>query len=116
MLRYATPAGQGKTKTQQYEPGSYEPILSNRLAPVCSAMLAPDLLPFTDRGIRSLVSLPLLIADEPVAVFSLHAAEAGYFDETELKLLHQLAGDIAFAIDHIEKAEKLNYQIGRAHV
>jgi hypothetical protein len=47
VLRYATPAGQGKTKTQQYEPGSYEPILSNRLAPVCSAMLAPDLLPFT---------------------------------------------------------------------
>ena len=62
-----------------------------------------------DRGIRSLVSLPLLIADEPVAVFSLHAAEAGYFDEAETKLLHELAGDISFALDHIEKAEKLDY-------
>jgi diguanylate cyclase (GGDEF)-like protein/PAS domain S-box-containing protein len=61
------------------------------------------------RGIRSLVSLPLLIADEPVAVFTLHAAEAGYFDEAEMKLLRQLAGDIAFAIDHLDKQERLNY-------
>ena len=55
------------------------------------------------------MSLPLLIADEPVAVFSLHAAEAGYFDEAETKLLHELAGDISFALDHIEKAERLDY-------
>jgi diguanylate cyclase (GGDEF)-like protein/PAS domain S-box-containing protein len=62
-----------------------------------------------DRGIRSVVSLPLLIADEPVAIFGLHATEAGYFDEAEMKLLRELAGNIAFAIDHIEKQERLDY-------
>jgi len=62
-----------------------------------------------DRGIRSVVSLPLLIADEPVAVFGLHAAEAGYFDEAEMKLLRELAGDISFAINHIDKQERLDY-------
>jgi diguanylate cyclase (GGDEF)-like protein len=62
-----------------------------------------------DRGIRSLVSLPLLIADEPVAVFGLHAGETDYFDEAEMKLLLELAGDLAFALDHIEKDEKLDY-------
>jgi diguanylate cyclase (GGDEF)-like protein len=62
-----------------------------------------------DRRILSMVSLPLLIADEPVAVFALHAAEAGHFDETEMKLLHELAGDIAFAMDHIDKQERLDY-------
>jgi diguanylate cyclase (GGDEF)-like protein/PAS domain S-box-containing protein len=62
-----------------------------------------------ERGVRSLVSLPLLIAGEPVAVFGLHAAEAGYFDEAEMKLLRELAGDIAYAIDHIDKQERLDY-------
>jgi diguanylate cyclase (GGDEF)-like protein len=62
-----------------------------------------------DRGIRSLVSLPLLIAGEPAAVFGLHAAETGYFDEAEMKLLRELAGDIAFAIDHIDKQARLDY-------
>ncbi len=40
-----------------------------------------------DRGIRAMVSLPLLIADEAVAVFALYSAEVGYFDEEEMKLL-----------------------------
>lgn len=64
---------------------------------------------YAARGVRSIVSLPLLIADEPVAVFGLHAAEVGYFDEAEMKLLRDLAGDIAFAIDHIDKQERLDY-------
>jgi diguanylate cyclase (GGDEF)-like protein/PAS domain S-box-containing protein len=62
-----------------------------------------------DRGIRALVSLPLLIADEAVAVFSLHTAEAGFFDAEEMKLLTELVGNIAFAIDHIDKQSRLDY-------
>ena len=33
----------------------------------------------------------------------------GFFDATEMCLLVELAGDISFALDYIEKAEKLNY-------
>ncbi len=63
-----------------------------------------------NQGIRSHVILPLLIAKEPVAVLGLHAAVAGRnFDEAEMKLLRELAGDIAFAIDHIDKQERLDY-------
>ena len=61
------------------------------------------------RGSRSMAILPLLVAGETVGVLALYAEEAGFFDEEELKLLTELAGDIAFAIDHIEKAAKLNY-------
>jgi diguanylate cyclase (GGDEF)-like protein/PAS domain S-box-containing protein len=61
------------------------------------------------RGMRSFVSLPLLVGDEPVAVFHLHAAEAGFFDEAEMKLLRDLASNISFAIDHIDKQERLDY-------
>src|SRR5206468_529204 len=62
-----------------------------------------------ERGLQSLVILPFQIADEVVGVLALHAAEAGFFDAEEMKLLSELAGDIGFALDHIEKAERLDY-------
>ncbi len=62
-----------------------------------------------ERGTRSVAVLPLLVANEAVGVLALYTDEAGSFDEEELKLLTELAGDIAFAVDHIEKAERLNY-------
>jgi diguanylate cyclase (GGDEF)-like protein/PAS domain S-box-containing protein len=62
-----------------------------------------------DRGTHSLVCLPLLVANEPVAVFTLHAGQVGYFDEAEMKLLMELAGDIAFAIDNLDKRERIAY-------
>jgi diguanylate cyclase (GGDEF)-like protein/PAS domain S-box-containing protein len=62
-----------------------------------------------DCGIRSLVMLPLIVSGEAVGVFALYSTEVGFFDEKELKLLNELAGDIAFAIDHIEKQERLDY-------
>jgi len=60
-------------------------------------------------GLRSAIVLPLLVSGETVGTLTLVAAEAGFFDEEEVKLLTELAGDIAFAIDHIEKKEKLDY-------
>jgi len=62
-----------------------------------------------ERGFRSLVVLPLLVSDEVIGVLALYAAETGFFDEEEMRLLLELAGDIAFAFEHIEKAEKLDY-------
>jgi PAS domain S-box-containing protein/diguanylate cyclase (GGDEF)-like protein len=62
-----------------------------------------------ERNINSVAALPLLVADEAVGVLALHAREAGFFDEEEVKMLSELASDIAFALDHIEKAEKLEY-------
>jgi len=66
-------------------------------------------LELTALGINSLAVLPMVLDGETVAVLTLHAAETGYFDEQEMKLLRELAGDIAFALDHIEKSEKVNY-------
>lgn len=60
-------------------------------------------------GVRSMASMPLIVAGEVFGVLVLCASEIGAFHEEELKLLAELAGDIAFAIDHIEKTEKINY-------
>ncbi|MDO8774948.1 MAG: diguanylate cyclase, partial [Burkholderiaceae bacterium] len=60
-------------------------------------------------GIRSFAILPVLIADQVVGVFALYASEVNFFQDEELKLIHELAGDIAFAMDHIDKQERLDY-------
>ena len=61
------------------------------------------------RGIRSVALLPLFVGGEPAGVLGLHASETGFFDDAEMKLLTELAGDVAFAMENIEKQEKLDY-------
>jgi diguanylate cyclase (GGDEF)-like protein/PAS domain S-box-containing protein len=61
------------------------------------------------RGFHSLVMLPLVVAEEVVGVLALYAVEIGFFDADEMKLLLELAGDISFSLEHMAKAEKLEY-------
>ncbi|MFZ2309548.1 MAG: EAL domain-containing protein [Rhodoferax sp.] len=62
-----------------------------------------------ERGILSLAFLPLLVNDAVVGVLALYSAEASFFDAEEMKLLTELASDIGFALDHLSKAERLQY-------
>ncbi|MDO9106305.1 MAG: EAL domain-containing protein [Methylovulum sp.] len=64
---------------------------------------------YAELGISSMAILPLLVADEAVGVLMLYANEIAFFREEEMTLLTELAGDIAFAIDHIAKRERLDY-------
>jgi len=61
------------------------------------------------RGYRSVTVFPLMLGDRPVGVFVLYASETDIFDEEEMRLLVEMAGDISFALDHLEKEERLNY-------
>ncbi|OGA54172.1 MAG: hypothetical protein A3G25_17510, partial [Betaproteobacteria bacterium RIFCSPLOWO2_12_FULL_63_13] len=65
--------------------------------------------PASRRGYRSVVVFPLQVADEVLGVLLLYASEKGFFDTDEMRLLTELAGDISFALDHLEKEERLNY-------
>lgn len=60
-------------------------------------------------GVRSMAILPLQVADQAIGVLALYAGEPELFHDEELKLLSELAGDIAFAVDHLDKQERLNY-------
>lgn len=62
-----------------------------------------------DAGIFSMAVLPLMVSDQAVGVLSLYAGEVDFFREDELKLLTELADDVAYAIDHIDKQERLDY-------
>jgi GAF domain-containing protein len=68
---------------------------------------------YAECEVRSIAVLPLIVEDAAVGAFALYATETAFFLEEELKLLTELAGNIAFAIDHIEKVEELAH-LGRS--
>lgn len=64
---------------------------------------------YLESGVSSIVILPLIVEDIAVGVIALYASEIAFFHEAEINLLTELAGNIAFAVDHIDKQEQLNY-------
>jgi diguanylate cyclase len=61
------------------------------------------------RGYRGLVALPLIIESKAVGCLVLITDEKDFFNDAEMRLLTELSGDIAFAMDHLEKADRINY-------
>lgn len=60
-------------------------------------------------GFRSFALFPLSIDQKVIGVMALYASETEFFDGTEVRLLEDLARDIAFSLDHLEKSDRLNY-------
>jgi diguanylate cyclase (GGDEF)-like protein/PAS domain S-box-containing protein len=81
-------------------------IVSNDFSKDLSSVASKELI---ERGIHSMAILPLIVADESVGMIAMLASEINFFHEEEMTLLAELAGDISFAIDNIEKQERLNY-------
>jgi len=86
---------------------SKNPVVCNELQTYGGRILYREEL--LKQGHRALAVLPLVIADAAAGCFMLVSEVPGFFDEAEMRLLADLAGDIAFALDHIEKAETLDY-------
>jgi diguanylate cyclase (GGDEF)-like protein/PAS domain S-box-containing protein len=83
------------------------PVISNDIATDPSMVtLRDDLL---RKGRKSLGCFPLMAGSGAQAVITLFAGESDAFDEAEMQLLLELAGNISFALDHIEKEKKLTY-------
>jgi len=59
-------------------------------------------------GVRSLAVIPLIVSEDAIGVFALYTSKREFFDAAGLLLLTELAGNVAFAIDHIEKQERLD--------
>lgn len=64
---------------------------------------------YANTGVRAIAVLPLIVSGEPVGVLALYASEPQFFHDEEMRLLTELTGDVAFAMDHIEKKERLDY-------
>ncbi|GAA0715457.1 EAL domain-containing protein [Dokdonella soli] len=90
--------------TQKLREG--QALIFNDVEHDTTMFLRNDLL---ESGSRALVWLPMIVAGHPAGVLVLHAAEKGFFDADEMRLLLELAGDIAFALEHIAKTDRLDY-------
>jgi diguanylate cyclase (GGDEF)-like protein/PAS domain S-box-containing protein len=82
-------------------------VICNDIA--TDASLAPVRSELLGRGLRSAAYFPLTVTGRPEAVMALVAGEEGVFDDEEIRLLTELAGDLSFAMDHIAKQERLDY-------
>ena len=52
-------------------------------------------------GFRSMACLPLREGGHVIGVFSLYAGQTGFFDQTVINLLTEVAEDISFALEHM---------------
>jgi len=84
-----------------------QPVISNDIA--ADAQLAPLHAEVLGQGLRSLACFPLVVNGVSVGVFTLCSSELEAFDTAEVRLLEDLAGDISFAFDHLQKVDRLHY-------
>jgi diguanylate cyclase (GGDEF)-like protein len=88
-------------------------VIRQKKSIVVNDAQSPDNTEFTriyaHADIRSFAKLPLIVGEEAVGVLALYAREINFFHADEMTLLTELAGDVAFAVDHIEKQERLEY-------
>jgi len=66
----------------------------------CSASWREDVL---HMGFRSCAAFPLKVSGQVCGALKLYAAEAGFFDDEEIKLLDELAMDVSFAMEFAGK-------------
>jgi len=99
--------GQGKPGLGAQAMETRAPVVCNDIESDGSAMRYPE--GALERGYRSAAALPLVVDGTGIGALVLYAAEPGFFDDQEMRLLQELAGDISFAIDNIDKQERLDY-------
>jgi hypothetical protein len=58
------------------------------------------------RGFRSLGAFPLRVEGEVVGCLTLYSETVGFTHEDELRLLDEMAGDVSFALENIEREKQ----------
>lgn len=79
------------------------------IADIASAADMPMREELARAGLRACAMVPLVAGGEVRGVLTAYAAELPVFDDEEIELLREVASDLAFALDYIEKEQRLNY-------
>ncbi len=83
-----------------------KPIVANDVA---GDVRIPNREDLTRDGSYALALLPIVVDDRVEGVLGLRAREPGMFDQDEMTLLAEMVANIAFALELMDKQEKLNY-------
>lgn len=84
------------------------PVFSNDLASDPLESLTVRMRISLQQGLHSVIALPLMIRQRAIGAFQLFARECGVIDDGELRLLTEIAGDISFALEHIDQEVTLH--------
>jgi diguanylate cyclase (GGDEF)-like protein/PAS domain S-box-containing protein len=82
------------------------PVFNNDIA--AHSFGGPRLKEILRLGFRSQITLPLFEDQTVIGTLTIYASEPNFFDDEELKLLTELAGDISFALENISRQHKLD--------
>jgi diguanylate cyclase (GGDEF)-like protein len=73
----------------------------------------PRMAPWRERaqalGLAASAAFPLQVAGRVVGALNLYAAETGFFDAEETRLLEELAADTSLGLEHIDQERRINY-------
>jgi diguanylate cyclase (GGDEF)-like protein len=97
--------GSKDPKVEQF-PVPPVPAVENDLE---AALHAPGRDAALRRGLRAYAVLPLVFSGASAGALLLYARGRDVFDEEEMRLLHELAGDIAFALHHLAQKARIDY-------
>ncbi|HEX2649149.1 MAG TPA: PAS domain S-box protein [Burkholderiales bacterium] len=100
------PAGANSLLAQALRGG--KPVVSNDLV---HDPRVHERTKLANEGTYALAILPLAVEQRTTGVIILRSGEAGIFDQEEMALLNELAGDVSFALENIAKTAKLNYLV-----
>ena len=84
-----------------------EAVLCNDIAQAEQPIAGRELL--LAAGIRSLACLPLIVDQTPVGAFMFGAVEPGLVSEEELKLLEEVAANLSFALQYLDKQDAAHF-------
>jgi diguanylate cyclase (GGDEF)-like protein len=106
MIRIVCDAESTRLDTVGGRLGAGRAVICTDIASETRAEFARDAA--LERGYRSCIMLPLHLTGKVIGTLNLYAAEPGFFDSDELKLLEELAADTSLGLEYIEKEEELH--------
>ncbi|MDG4867450.1 EAL domain-containing protein [Guyparkeria sp. 1SP6A2] len=60
-----------------------------------------------EAGVDAVAAFPIYRNDQVIGAMALYAAESGFFDEAICGTVNELAGDLSFALDYLDRLEDL---------
>jgi diguanylate cyclase (GGDEF)-like protein/PAS domain S-box-containing protein len=105
VARSGTSGAQGRTiGGQAYR--SAKPAVWNDVANDADV---PDRDRFLRRGIAAAGAFPLVVEGRVIGLLGLHASESGFFDHEEIRMLEELTANVSFALELLEKQDRILY-------
>lgn len=61
------------------------------------------------RGFKSMVAMPMVVQEKAIGSLSLYSDETNIFDTEEIELLNELVADVTFALEYLDKEDKVRF-------